>query len=42
MMDYLHTDFYLKATVKGQKMGEEKENTNVLFDSSRTICGVCM
>lgn len=39
MMDYLHTDIHSKATSKRWKIGEEKENTRMLFDSSRIICG---
>lgn len=39
MIDYLHTDIHLKTTSKGRKTGEEKENTSMLFDSSRTIGG---
>lgn len=38
MMDYRHTDIHLKATSKAWKTGEEKENTSMLFDSSRTVC----
>lgn len=39
MMEYLHTDIHLNATSKRRKMGEEKENTSTLIDSSRTACG---
>lgn len=39
MMDYLRTDIHWKATSKEGKTREEKENTRMLFDSSRAICG---